>query len=124
MQLPDAEDPADMQWLRRMVFTSNRNLTQSEAYLIPAAATQSAQVCLFHSCSQDNDLLLSAESRRVSYQAAGQHMCMHLYVHTTESQWLQTCSLRCWLAAQYHDHNHSNKAMFDVLQTAGKGQGI
>lgn len=44
MQLPDAEDPADMQWLRRMVFTSNRNLTQSEAYLIPAAAANSAQV--------------------------------------------------------------------------------
>lgn len=47
MQLPDAEDAADMQWLRRMVFTSNRNLTQSEAYLIPATTANSAQVRLF-----------------------------------------------------------------------------
>ncbi len=44
VQLPDAEDGADMQWLRRMVFTSNRNLTQSEAYLIPAIAANSSQV--------------------------------------------------------------------------------
>ncbi|CAL8464325.1 g3860 [Coccomyxa elongata] len=43
VQLPDAEDAADMHWLRRMVFTSNRNLTQSEAYLIPATAANSAQ---------------------------------------------------------------------------------
>ncbi len=46
MLLPDAEDPGEMQWLRRMVFTSNRNLTQSEAYLIPASAAGTAQVSL------------------------------------------------------------------------------
>lgn len=44
MQLPDAEDPTEMQWLRRMVFTSNRNLTQSEAYLILASAASPSQV--------------------------------------------------------------------------------
>jgi hypothetical protein len=34
---PNANSADDHLWLRRMVFTANRNLTQSEAYLIPAS---------------------------------------------------------------------------------------
>lgn len=36
MALPEGEGSRNSQWLRRMVFTSNRNLTQSEAYLVAA----------------------------------------------------------------------------------------